>query len=204
MTGNLSPATKPTVVITLASGQDAVAVASTYGATVLKNGWRVAGLKPRVGETTDDLVSDLQKDSRVLTAEKNAMVEPAEMRQKSWAFDDGWGSPEACAYQPATSSCNLPAALQRSTGQGVRVAVLDTGGELTHPWIHPRYAGGIDFVDGDNDPSEVADGLDNDGDGDVDEGWGHGTHVAGIIGVAAPNAQLLLVRVLDSDGRGDM
>src|SRR5262249_18525219 len=33
---------------------------------------------------------------------------------------------------------------------------------------------------------------------------GHGTHVAGVVSVVAPDAQLLIVRVLDSEGRGSM
>lgn len=195
---------KETVVITVAEDQDAVAVAATYGATLVGNGWRVAGLKPGIGQSADDLLCAVSRDQRVLTAEMNSLVESAETRQKSWAFDDGWGSAEACEYQPATASCNLQPALLVSRGQGVLVAVLDTGAELTHPWIQSRVAGGWDFVDGDADPTDAADGIDNDWDGDVDEGWGHGTHVAGTIGIAAPDAGLLMVRVLDSDGRGDM
>lgn len=34
-------------------------------------------------------------------------------------------------------------------------------------------------------------------------GWGHGTHIAGIIAHIAPDAQILPVRVLDPQGRGN-
>lgn len=196
--------TRETVVVTLISDSDAGPLASTYGATLVTDSWRVAGLKPGIGKTTDDLIAALATDPRVLSVEKDAPVEPAETRQKSWAFDDGWGSPDACEYQPATYSIDLGPALLKSRGAGVLVAILDTGAELTHPWLKGRVAGGWDFVDNDADPSDVPDGIDNDLDGLIDEGWGHGTHVAGIVGVGAPDARLEIVRVLDSDGRGDM
>ena len=40
-------------------------------------------------------------------------------------------------------------------------------------------------------------------DGRVDELYGHGTHVAGILHLVAPDARLLPLRVLNSDGRGN-
>jgi subtilisin family serine protease len=84
----------------------------------------------------------------------------------------------------------------------VRVAILDTGVELSHPHLAPRLARrsdgtvlGRDFVDDDADPSEEG--------GRSDVGWGHGTHVAGLVALAAPGAQLMPLRVLDRAGRGN-
>ena len=81
-------------------------------------------------------------------------------------------------------------------GQGVKVAIIDTGIQYTHPDLDANYYGGYDFVNNDNDPMD-----DN----------GHGTHVsgivaaeddgAGVIGVA-PYAQLYGVKVLNSQGSG--
>jgi thermitase len=45
--------------------------------------------------------------------------------------------------------------------------------------------------------------VDDDGDGEVDEGFGHGTFVSGLVLGGAPGASILPVRVLDSDGRGE-
>jgi subtilisin family serine protease len=202
--GIASSGRKDVILVTLRSDSDAGSLAESHGASLVANGWRVAGLKPGNDQTSNDLLGSLSTDSRVLTAEADAQIESAEMRQKSWAFDDGWGSPQTCQGQDATTAVGLARALLLSRGGGVRVAVLDGGAELAHPWIQGRIDGGWDFVDGDPDPSEAPDGIDNDGDGDVDEGWGHGTHVAGIIGIAAPDARLLIARVLDSEGRGDM
>ena len=51
-------------------------------------------------------------------------------------------------------------------GAGVRVAIIDSGIDYTHPDLAANYAGGYDFVNNDTDPFD-----DNK----------HGTHVAGIV-----------------------
>jgi subtilisin family serine protease len=81
-----------------------------------------------------------------------------------------------------------------STGTGVRVAVVDTGIDPSHPDL--RVYGGVSYVPG------VASWRDD---------HGHGTHVAGtiaalwnrrgIVGVA-PYARLYAVKVLNSGGSG--
>ena len=90
-----------------------------------------------------------------------------------------------------------------TTGLGVVVAVLDTGIVESHPVLLGKTVlGGYDFIDGDNNPTEVQDGVDNDVDGIFDEGWGHGTFVASIVLLVAPDAKILPIRVLDSDNNG--
>ena len=55
---------------------------------------------------------------------------------------------------------------------------------------------GYDFVDNDNDPTEV---------GVLRQGsYGHGTHVAGIVSLVAPDAKIMPLRVLNSDGSGEL
>ena len=85
------------------------------------------------------------------------------------------------------------------TGEGVFVAVLDTGVDYMHPDLGggfgPEYkvVGGFDFANNDSDPMD-----DN----------GHGTYVAGIVAAngnlkgVAPDANLLAYKVLDTDGSG--
>jgi subtilisin family serine protease len=87
------------------------------------------------------------------------------------------------------------------TGAGIRVGIIDTGIDYTHPAFGNgfgpghRVAGGYDFVNDDPDP------LDD---------HGHGTHVAGIVagsggGVVegvATQATLYAFKVLNQDGSG--
>ena len=63
---------------------------------------------------------------------------------------------------------------------------------------------GYDMVDDDADPSDETDGIDDDGDGAIDEAYGHGTFVAGVVAQIAPDAQIIPVRVLNADGVGDL
>jgi len=82
----------------------------------------------------------------------------------------------------------------QNKGQGVRVAILDTGIDLDHPDLH--VAGDVTFVPGTNS-------------GDDDNG--HGTLVAGIVAARdkgygivgiAPEVELYAVKVLDKKGVG--
>ncbi|MHB9109838.1 MAG: S8 family peptidase [Armatimonadota bacterium] len=83
-----------------------------------------------------------------------------------------------------------------NAGQGVKVAVVDTGIDLAHPDLAANIAGGYNAIDPGQSPQD-----DN----------GHGTHVAGIIAAAAdgagvigaaPRVSLYAVKVLGSDGNG--
>jgi subtilisin family serine protease len=192
------------VVVTLQAGVDAQGFGVEYGATLVESGSECAAYLSASGEAPDALAARMAGDSRVITSERNVRVETAESRQQSFAFDDGFGTLQAFLEQPAMAAIHLDQAHSVSTGQGVRVAIIDTGADVGHPALAGRIAGGWDFVAGDSDPTDQRDGVDNDLDGHVDEAWGHGTHVAGIVSRVAPDARLLIVRVLDADGRGDI
>ncbi|WP_141430967.1 S8 family serine peptidase [Bacillus sp. 03113] len=88
----------------------------------------------------------------------------------------------------------------RLTGKGVTVGVIDTGVDYTHPDLRNNYGGGLDLVDGDQDPMEtkqtgILDTI-------------HGTHVAGVIAAngkikgVAPEATIVAYRALGPGGSG--
>lgn len=194
------------VVVTLAPGIAAQAVADDHAITVVdaEPDEHCAAFLPRTGQTPAELATELATDPRVVTSETDGWFESAESRQQSFSFDDGFGSPSTYREQASSDAIGLRAAHRRSLGSGVRVAILDTGSDPTHPALVGHVAGGWDFVDKDATPWDATNGIDDDGDGHVDEAFGHGTHVAGITALVAPDAELLIVRVLDADGRGDV
>jgi thermitase len=84
-------------------------------------------------------------------------------------------------------------------GAGVKIAVIDSGIDLSHPAFNSKLAPSsdwYDFVDKDAMPQEVSGTGKN-------NGYGHGTSVAGIALQIAPNAQIMPLRVLSSEGKGD-
>ena len=194
------------VVVTLAPGADPAAIAASYQARLIEYeaDAREASFMPGSGQTALELQALLAADPRVLTAEPNDWLETAETRQQSFAFDDGAGTPDSFAEQASAATIHIARAHEVALGAGVTVAILDSGIDPRHPLLRNVYAGGIDMVDNDDDPDDTRDLIDNDADGRVDEGFGHGTHVAGIVHLVAPEARLLAVRVLDSDGRGSL
>lgn len=94
---------------------------------------------------------------------------------------------------------NAAGAWGATQGKGVRVAVIDTGIDASHPDLRANVAGGVNVVD----PKQPANFADD---------QGHGTHVAGTIAAArdgsgvvgvAPQAKLYAVKVLDAEGNGN-
>jgi len=118
-------------------------------------------------------------------------------------FVDGLADIESYQNQYAALRLGLWASHLRSTGAGVVVAVLDTGVDAEHVLLEGRVLQGWDFVDGDDVAGDDAPGQDLDGDGQFDEMAGHGTFVSGLVALVAPDARVLPLRVLDSEGRGN-
>lgn len=82
-------------------------------------------------------------------------------------------------------------------GKDVKVAVIDTGIDLSHPAFTGSLAPSSewrDFVGNDRTPQE--------GGNYSRPGHGHGTSVAGIVLQVAPRAKILPIRVLNSFGEG--
>lgn len=84
-----------------------------------------------------------------------------------------------------------------SMGEGIRVAVLDTGCDLSHPDLSDRIEAWQNFSDSRTGPADIV---------------GHGSHCAGIIAAnlnqsgivgVAPLARLLIGKVLGDNGSGN-
>lgn len=86
------------------------------------------------------------------------------------------------------------------SGSGVKVAVIDTGIDYTHPDLKRNYIQGFDLFDFDEDPMETV----------PEQGipTNHGTHVSGIIAAngkikgIAPEAEIYAYRALGPGGYG--
>lgn len=90
----------------------------------------------------------------------------------------------------------LRAVMGGATGKGVKVCILDTGVDSSHPHLGDSVKGCYDVVptgDGKFETREVTEG---------DDCMGHGTACAGIIHDLVPDAELYSVRVIGS-GLGD-
>ncbi len=162
--------------------------------------------------TVDSIWLDaMGQDAALAEVARNTWTEPMEMQRRDFGSGSSFepvaiksSDAKDTLYQQqwALVRLRVDQAQRAASGAGVTVAVVDTGIDLDHPALAARLTSGYDFVEEDADPDDVADDLDNDGDGYVDEGAGHGTHVAGIVAQVAPGATLMPVRVLDTEGKG--
>ena len=190
-----------------ASVNDLLRINQTYGTITLAslpNHSDVFLLQAPLGTSAENLVQVMLSDARLLYAELNYINESPEDGSTDRIY--GWGgtSSSTMTSQNSAQSTQLEAAHDFSRGGGTLVAILDTGVQSNHPALSNSLdVLGYDFVDNDLSPNDESNGLDDDGDGRVDELYGHGTHVAGIVHLVAPEARLLPLRVLNSDGRGN-
>ncbi len=149
-------------------------------------------LKILSAASVDATIAALRVDPDVLLADPNFIHQSPEARRAVvWAI----GTPDAYTAQWAPQALRLAEAHAVSKGAGTRVAVLDSGVDLSHPALAGRLLPGFDFVDFDNTPSVVGTSG--------QAGFAHGTHVAGIVAMVAPSAAIMPIRVLDANGQGN-
>lgn len=93
---------------------------------------------------------------------------------------------------------NIPNQWKLSKGEGVKIAIVDTGCDLNHPDLKNNLLQGKNFVEHGRDPMD-----DN----------GHGSHCAGTIAAednatgmvgVAPKAKIIPVKALAGDGNGNL
>lgn len=95
------------------------------------------------------------------------------------------------------AAVNAPSVWSVTRGEGIRVAVLDTGIDPRHADLVANYKGGYDFVHNDPDPDD-----------ETKEAFMHGTLMAGVIAAAdnslgivgvAPRAEIYALKIFGSD-----
>jgi hypothetical protein len=127
-------------------------------------------------------------------------------QQCTISFADGTPSDEEFHSQDALKlvQFGLVQKWEHNEHQPVLVAVIDTGIDPAHPALLGHVAdSGWDFVADRRGGIDVADGVDDDKDGWIDEAYGHGTFLSSVILLINPDAGILPLRVLDADGNGN-
>ncbi len=97
--------------------------------------------------------------------------------------------------QLAVSDFSLDEVHQISTGDNVKVAIIDGGVNFDHPEFISKsdIISAYDYVDDDPIAFDEPGGISS----------GHGTFIAGITKLIAPDCDIYVYRVLDTDGKGD-
>lgn len=142
----------------------AAELAQTYGLTLAQD-WPMPALgvdcyvmKVAAGESMDDKIRQLERDRRV------------ESVQPMHTFEALGHQDPMFAAQPSASQWHLDELHAVASGRGVRVAVVDSGTDASHPDLAGQVAAAENFVDGSPYAPEE-----------------HGTAVAGIIAALADN-----------------
>ena len=172
------------------------------------------------GTSVEDTLEQLRQDDEVVFAEPNyvytldeAANPPNDLHEKLWGLDN-----QGQTGGTAGADVNIAEAWKVSTGsKGPLISVIDSGIDYNHPdlaanmWVNPGEIPG--------------DGIDNDGNGVVDDvhgynafadngdpmdGFSHGTHCAGTIAAVGNNgvgvtgvmqeARLMAVKIFSDSG----
>ncbi len=192
------------VIVRLAPDADVAAFNARHGTKLIdaiaSRNVFLLGLPPSEDEA--DAADTFGDERDVVWAELNFANQAPEGRPRNF-FVRG-STVEGSTEQYAADLLGLDTAQTCGRGVGIVVAVVDTGVDAQHAALSGVVLdNGRNLLEGSRDIADVGNGLDDDGDGTVDEMTGHGTHVAGIVAQVAPGASILPIKALDSDGVGD-
>ena len=134
----------------------------------------------------DKVIKALSHNPNIEFAEKDLYLQPNDYSPNDPQFSVAWH----------LQTMNLPGAWDVSRGDGITVAVVDSGVNGTHEDLFGKLVAGRNVASNNTDTSDIA---------------GHGTQVAGVIGAVmdnnrgvasiAPNALIMPVRITnDTDG----
>ncbi len=158
-------------------------------------------LDPAVDDEIE--VEGFLEDADVEWGEFNFTHQSPEGRPR-YFFSSATGEPRIVDGPALPDGLEFTPAVVCATGAGIVVAVLDTGVDVSHPaLVESVLPNGVNTVENTFDVRDIGNNFDDDADGQIDEMVGHGTHVSGTILQVAPQARILPVKVLNSDGVGD-
>ncbi|MBI5210091.1 MAG: S8 family serine peptidase [Elusimicrobia bacterium] len=89
-------------------------------------------------------------------------------------------------------------------GQGVTIAILDTGIDKDHPFLRGSVTDWANLTDHRYVDHTHVDASGKDLFGTPDNRGGHGTHMAGVFHAYAPQAKILSLKVLDEEARAEI
>ncbi len=147
------------------------------------------------GQDADSLAEIINGRPDVVYCRPNYYLAAPEPFQRTQPFLD-----VSCvgdiSLQSAAVQLRLPEAHLITQGEGIRIAIIDGGVNLTHPLFDASPENLVsrwDYIDNDSIANDEAGGISS----------GHGTSVAGILKLVAPASQLYIYRALDTTGLGD-
>lgn len=160
-----------------------------------KDGYRPANIKSRATSTLlDGRMIIIEGDAKALQ-----MHEGVEYVEKNQTYHVMGGRPFFRLFQTESAAWGVdkvqaPKAWARGIkGKGIKVAVIDTGVDGTHPELAGKVLPGFNAITG------TEDAMDD---------HGHGTHCSGSIAGStvgvAPEAQIVPVKFLDENGSGTL
>lgn len=165
-------------------GQSEKDIIHGHGGKVKKDFHIINAVSAKVPE---DKIDKMKKDPKIRYVEEEKIYNATD--KYSDEYSNSWG---------VLHIGSQPVHNQSIYGNGIKIAVLDTGIDYNHPDLVENYKGGYDFAFEDSDPFDYTTNS-------------HGTHVSGIIAAknngfgvvgVAPGASIYAVKVLDDGGGG--
>lgn len=188
------------LMLQLADGVDASAIASDYNITLLDT-TPDAPFALYLAANPEGTQLAMAGDARVVWVEDDVYMRMPE--------HDGAGKASTIGSlfnkqlfmqfnQPLLSQANWA---QHAPGGIIpRVAVLDTGLSPNAVDVWPQVHAMMNAVEVGQPPHDIPRGTDSNQNGFLDEGVGHGTMITTVVAMMAPDCRLVIGRVADSDG----